>query len=346
MKALIYHLMLGCLFWATSISAEPRDYFLPKPTGQAVAFILGGAAAGETYADQIRQWSLRLHDILTTDYGYPPGQVVLLMGRTDPDEGRISGPIRREALAAKARAFKKVLKPGDRVFFFLLGHGTGDGKEAKFVVFGPDITAQDFASILETFSEQDVVVVNTTSASYPFCVALSGPGRVIISATRSQAEKFDTVFARYFIDALDQHAGDRDKNRRVSMLEAFLFAGRQVEKWYADQSRIPTEHAALDDNGDGIFSASPDPVDDDGRLAQIAYLDLIAPKRREIPPGVDASLVQRLTVNIRELERSVFLLRDRKLEMPPEAYQKQMETLLIELARNSRHLRRLTSRPE
>ena len=286
---------------------------------------------------------MRLHDILTADFGYRPEQIVLLTGRTDPQDGRISGPIRRKVLEAQVRARKKSLRAGDRVFFFLLGHGTANEKEAKFVVYGLDISAQDFASILETFSAQDVVIVNATSASFPFCKVLSGPGRVIISATRSQAEKYDTVFARFFIDALDRHTGDRDKNRRVSMWEAFLFAGRQVEKWYADQGRIPTEHAVLDDNGDGIFNVNPDPAEDDGRLAQIAYLDPVSPTRLEFPPGVDSARINRLTATIRELERSVFLLRNRKAQMPPEAYQTQMETLLIQLARRSRKLRRLSS---
>ena len=97
--------------------------------------------------------------------------------------------------------------------------------------------------------------------------------QLAISATRSRAEKYNTQFARYFIDALEGRAGDRDKNRRVSIWEAFIFATKSVQQWYADQKRIPTEHATLEDNGDGIFSLDPGPGQDDGSLAQIAYLD-------------------------------------------------------------------------
>ena len=341
MKPMIRLLMLVCFLVPAAALSEQREYFLPRPEGKAVAFILAGAATGDTYAKQIRQWALRLHRILATEFGYRPEQIVLLMGRSDPNEGEIDGPMRREVLEAAVRAVHKDLQAGDRVFFFLLGHGTGNMEEAKFVVYGPDITGQDFASMLETFSDQDVVIVNTTSASFPFCVALSVPGRVIVSATRSPAEKFDTVFARFFIDALDSRAGDRDKNRRVSMWEAFLFADRQVEKWYADRGRIPTEHAALDDNGDGVFSVRPEPAEEDGRLAQIAYLDPVSADRTKMPPGVDVARVNRLTAKIRELERSVFLLRNSKAQTPPETYRRQMEALLIDLARHSRKLRRL-----
>lgn len=323
--------------------AQPREYFLPGPSVQTAAVILGGASAGKAYAGRINDWALRLHDILTVQYGFGPGQILLLSGSAaDPGDHRISGPIRHEILVDKIHALKKVLQPGDRVFFFLLGHGTADRIEGKCVITGPDITGTSFARILDEFSDQDVVVVNTTSAGHPFCESLSGPGRVIISATRSRAEKFDTIFAQHFIDALDSRTGDRDKNRRVSMWEAFLFAGRRTEKWYADQKRVPTEHAVLDDNGDGVFSTDPDPIRNDGRLAQIAYLDQMTPEySAKIPKGVDAERVRQLTAKIRELERSVFLLRNRKSEMLPEVYQSELETLLIDLARTSRKLRRL-----
>jgi len=348
MRIFCYQIIWGCLFFISLASAQQREYFLSKPTVQKYAVILAGAAAEEKYEDQIHSWALRLHDILTFDYGYGPGQIVLLMGQADPDDARISGSCRREIIQDKLRALREVLQPGDQVFFFLLGHGTGNEEEAKFVITGPDITGQEFASILETLSEQDVVLVNTTNSSFPFCTALTGPGRVIVSATRSRAEKYDTIFAKYFIAALDGHAGDRDKNRRVSIWEAFGFAAKNVKKWYADQNRIPTEHAVLDDNGDGIFSINPNPVKDDGRLAEIAYFDLIPAESTgdEIPAGVDVTLMRDLTAKARELERSVFLLRNRKAELPQESYQKEMEVLLIELARISRKLRNMTQAPE
>ena len=42
-----------------------------------------------------------------------------------------------------------------------------------------------------------------------------------MTATRSGAEQFATLFGGYFIDALASDAADADKNRRVSVLEAF-----------------------------------------------------------------------------------------------------------------------------
>jgi len=348
MRFFFCQIILACLVLTSSAPAQERDYFLPKPTVQKYVVILAGTAAQDEYQNQINHWALLLHDILTKDYRYESNQIVLLMEQADPEDARISGANRAEIIKEKLRELSEILNPGDQVFIFLLGHGTSNEEIAKFVITGADISSQDMAAMLETFSEQDIVLVNATSSSYPFCKLLSGPGRVIVSATRSRAEKYNTMFAQYFIAALDDHAGDRDKNRRVSIWEAFGFASKSVEKWYEDQSRLPTEHAVLDDNGDGIFNSDPNPLTDDGRLAQIAYLDLIPAKQSEDEESSteDITIIGDLTAQVRELERSVFLLRNRKAELPGESYQKEMEVLLIELARTSRKLKNMTVTPD
>jgi hypothetical protein len=322
-------MIVACLFGATLAPAQEREYFLPEPSMQTYAVILVGPSPEQAYGEQIRRWGLRLYDILAKDYGYSHDHIILLMSGSDADDARISGTCRLDILQEKIKRLKKSVRPGDQILFFLIGHGTSDEEEAKFVLTGPDITGQGFAATIEPFAAQDIVVVNAASASFPFSAALTGPGRVLVSATRSRAEKYNTEFAQYFIDALDDHAGDRDKNKRVSVWEAFLFASQKVEKWYVDQDRIPTEHSVLEDNGDGIFSRDPDPGQGDGNLAQIAYLDPL------IAAGAPV-LKRTLDAKIRALERAVFLLRNRKADLPAETYRQEMEKLLIELARTSK----------
>ena len=80
------------------------------------------------------------------------------------------------------------------VFVVLIGHGTFDGKVAKFNLPGPDMTPADFAPLLKSLPSKHVVFVNTASASGPFLDELSGPGRTIVTATRTGAERFATLF--------------------------------------------------------------------------------------------------------------------------------------------------------
>lgn len=324
--------------------AEPqhRDYFSVSPDSRKYAMIFGGAGADETYQAQFQQWALELHEILLRDYGYPPDDITLLSDSSDAMEPRISGPCRRDAISAAMEGLQKSVRAGDQVAFFFIGHGTSDDQDAKFVVAGPDITGSDFAASLEAFSDQDVIVVNTTASGYSFCSALSAAGRVVVCATRSAAERYDTIFAQYFLEALKDHAADRDKNRRVSILEAFWYAREKVKKWYTDQDRLPSEHPTIDDNGDGNFSTDPDPAKGDGRLAEIAYLDTISAfLREEMADGLLPETLRSLTAKAQELERSVILLRNQKSEMAEKDYWQQMESLLVDLARTTRQLKSL-----
>lgn len=340
----ILALILLSILHAGSALSDDREYFLPRPFGEKYVLILAGAAAEDRYVDRFREWAIKLYDVLIDQYGYRPDRIRLLSGHGDPSEPKISGSCRLEILSEAVHTLRQAVRPGDQVLFFFIGHGTRNEDGTKFNLVGPDITAKAFSVLLDVFTEQDVIVVDTTSTSYPFCIALTAPGRVIISATRSDAEKYDTVFAGYFIEAIENHSADRDKNRRLSMWEAFQYAKLRVEKWYDDQGRIPSEHPSIDDNGDGLFSTDPDPRKDDGKLAQIAYLDVLkVPAQDSTSPDNPELRAARyeLTRKMQELERAVFLLRNRKEELPLAAYKRQMETLLINLARTNRKLKTL-----
>lgn len=325
-----------------NVEAQNREYFLPQPETQKFAVIFGGAAADETYHDQFRQRTLKLQEILLRDYGYPADHITSLLGRSEPEAPTIAGPCRLETILAAMEQLKKKVQTGDQITIFFIGHGTSDDQDAKFVIAGPDITGVKFAEILEGFPDQDLVVVNTTSSSHPFCSALSAPGRVIVCATRSAAEKYDTIFARFLLAALESHAADRDKNRRVSLFETFLFVRQKVKTWYTDQDRLPSEHPSIDDNGDGRLQTDPDPARNDGGLAQIAEVDTLATfLPQTIAGGPAFETLRNLTARIRALERSIVLLRHQKTEMSDRDYWQQMEPLLIDLAGSSRRIRNL-----
>ena len=130
-------------------------------------------------------------------------------------------PIDAGTRSQGVRQAREAAGADDVVFIVLIGHGTFDGKVAKFNLPGPDMTPADFEPLLKKLPSRNVVFVNTASASGPFIEALSGPGRTIVTATRTGAERFATLFGGYFVDALAGDDADADKNRRISVLEAF-----------------------------------------------------------------------------------------------------------------------------
>lgn len=308
-----------------------NDFFRDHPELTKYAVILVGPTVGDQNKSQFRQWAYSLHDILARDYGYSSATISLLYDRGEAEGSgaeRIDAACDLKGIEQEFKKLKSVVKAGDQITVYLIGHGSGAQEESKFNIVGPDISGVQFAKILDAFDQQNMVIVNTTSASFGFSVALSSEGRVVISATRSSAEKYDPVFSNYFIEALDNRNGDRDKNKRVSMLEAFVYARSNVEAFYEEQGRLALEHAGLDDNGDALFSLHPTTTEIDGRLAEIAYIDNLLDETA----GLSAAAVQ-LMNRMQNLERSVFILRGRKAEFLQADYWQQMEVLLVDLAR-------------
>src|SRR4029079_7472330 len=80
----------------------------------------------------------------------------------------------------------------------------------------------------------------------------SRSNRVIITATRSGQELNLTRFGKYISEAIVDSRADLDKDGQTSLLEAFLSAARQTLDFYKTEGRLATEHALLDDNGDGL----------------------------------------------------------------------------------------------
>lgn len=220
------------------------------------------------------------------------------------------------------------------LWLVLIGHGTFDGKEGRFNLSGPDLAATELAELLKPFS-RPVAIINTTAASAPFIKPLAGTNRVVIAATRSG---YETSFARFgleFARAVGSPVADLDQDGQTSLLESFLHASAQVVDSYRTQNRLTTEHALIDDNGDGLGT----PAD--------WFRGLRAVKKasnRQALDGVRAHqwhLVRseaenRLTPEQRAkrdtLELAVAQWRDRKGEVAEAEYFFRLETLLRELA--------------
>jgi hypothetical protein len=181
------------------------------------------------------------------------------------------------------------------------------------------------------------VFVNTASASGPFVNELSGPGRTIIAATRSGAENYATLFGGYFVDALSGEEADADKNRRVTMLEAFQFAKAAVQRAYDKEGLLSTEHAVLDDNGDKVGSPDPSTTAADGKVAALMAIGSAADA---MPLPADPKL-RALILERRDLEHRVESLRLLKDNMDPAKYQSELEKLVTDLALKTREIRTL-----
>ena len=222
----------------------------------------------------------------------------------------------------------------DELWIVLIGHGTFDGRETKFNMRGPDLSANELSNLLASV-KRPVAVVNGTSSSAPFIKALSGQNRIVVTATRSGAEENFTRFGRYMAQTIADPEADLDKDGQTSLLEAFLMASRRVADFYKNEGRLATEHALIDDNGDGFGT----PVE--------WFRGIRATKKAANNFALDGTRAhqwhlirsnedQKLTAEQRqkrdELEREIAHLREQKSAMAQDEYYSKLEALLVKLS--------------
>lgn len=292
----------------------------PAAAAQSHLLVVSGLAGEPQHEQQFHAWSTALVDAARERYGVGADRITYLAEKPDRDQ-RISGESTRTNIDAAITRIAREAGPNDRVLILLIGHGNADGQSARINLPGPDLTASDLAGMLNRFTTQSVVVVNAASASGAFQEPLAGRNRTIITATRSGSEQNETVFARFFTDAYAGDGADADKDGSITVLEAYDYANREVERFYQSSNRLQTEHSVL--AGDREVARS---FGLGGRTAAAAAT-------------VASPEVRGLVAEREALEAQVQALTARKDAMEPDAYQRELERLLLELARKNQEIR-------
>jgi hypothetical protein len=223
-------------------------------------------------------------------------------------------------------------KPEDDFVLMLIGHGSFDGTDYKFNLVGPDITAAELAELCDRIPAKRQLIVNATSASGGSVAALEKPGRGVIAATKSGTEKNATVFARYWVEALQDPTADIDKSDSISAMEAFEFAQRKTAAFYESQKRLATEHPVFEDTGKN--EPVREPSKSEGvLLANFTVLRIGAAQKQANNPAKQALLAKK-----EDLEQKIDALKYQKAAMDPADYKQQLTAALVELAQVQQEL--------
>jgi hypothetical protein len=297
---------------------------LPAPAADARTslLIVVGAPGTPEYGGRFAAWAQRWKQA-----GIQADAEVTVVGLDPPTQGQD-----REALSQVVA--REVARPRGELWLVLLGHGTYDGREAKFNLRGPDVSATELAAWLKP-ARRPLVIIDAASASAPFVKALSGGDRVVVTATRSGREQNATRLGGFLSDAICDPLADLDKDGQTSLLEALVVAAKRVQASFTDAGLLATEHALIDDNGDGLGTdagayqglrpaklegnAAPD-----GRRAHQIHLLRSAPEK-----AMPADLRRRRD----ELELQVLQLRDQRARLSDDEYYRRLEPLVLEIAR-------------
>jgi hypothetical protein len=296
--------------------------------GQAHVLIITGIPGEPRFAEAFHAQALTLAKALINRHGVPRERVTILAADPALDPSWISAKATKAEVAKALARIGLVAAPEDRVMLVLIGHGSGSGGNTRINISGPDLTADELAREIAPLAPRTVAVVNAASAGGDFAKALSGENRIVITATASSQERNETIFAEHFVAAFADGGADADKDGRVSLLEAYRYAQREVERVYERDNRLLTEHARLEDDGDGRGTAVPDGERGDGVLARRFAFGGGAIAARAASDTVLAGLLRERA----ELERKVEALRARKDGMETAAYERELEALLVRLA--------------
>ena len=222
------------------------------------ALIVCGLPGDDEHRKLFAETVEKLQKALTERYGFAASEVFVRFGleKLSGDGPALSGArgiSNREGIAADVDELRKRLGTEDTVWVIVIGHAHFDGRHSFLNIPGPDLDERAFAKLFAGLKAREQVFFITTPASGFFIKPLSAPGRVVITATEPDRELNETLFPLALADvlAVPPEGIDRDKDGRTSVLELYLAVVSNVMKRYADAENLPTEHAKLDDNGDG-----------------------------------------------------------------------------------------------
>jgi hypothetical protein len=294
-----------------------------EASAKTMVVVIVGAPGAPEYAAQFHEWGERWRAAADT-----ASANFQLLG-----EAKASAPSDREQLQKLLSGMTS--EQAAPLWLVFIGHGTFDGRTAKFNLAGPDVSAEEIATWLAPL-RRPVVVIQCASASAPFINRLAGENRIVVTATKSGDEQNFARFGQYFSAAIADISADLDKDGQVSLLEAFLTACRQVEEFYDQEARLASEHALLDDNGDGLGTLAAwfkglratqrakDGATLDGTRAHQIHL-IASDRERRLPADVRKRRD--------ELELAIADLREQRPQLSEDEYYARLEQLMLELAR-------------
>jgi hypothetical protein len=301
--------------------------------GGRFAMLVQGASGEEQYAVLHRRWLDGLASVLTDRFKYDAAHLIVLSEQPKAGEQKSTA----ESVRATMARLAKTMTAADQLVIVFIGHGGGEGPDAKFNLVGPDLTVQDWNALLKPIPGR-LAIVDTTSSSFPYLAGLAAKDRIVITATSTYSQRFHTQFPDGFVQALSAPDADLDKNGRVSLQEAFIFASRSVKQYYEQKGTMATESAVLDDTGAGTGKDATALASADVGLAGLTYLEGVA-----VPTSTDPE-TQRLLARQQALTEQLDELRGKKASMAADQYDRQFEALMLELATVSRDVRQKTGK--
>lgn len=319
-RTYLWCVLLLLLVGDVSGQSEPRH----------VAVVIGGLGGAPEYSEKFEQYLFDTRKGLIDNFGFAEEDVHVLGEASIVDQSFVDDLSNSDNIRALFQELSSSLGESDVVYVFLYGHGSYDGTNSMLNIPRRDLSDADYADLVDGLGVGQVVFINAASASGPFVDAISGDGRIVVTATRSGTEKNETTFAEYVARGLLSGDADMDRNGRVSILEVFKYAAESTARSYETAGLLASEHSLLEDTGDRRgFEYDELETNGEGNIAAVVYLG-----QRDTMADTSSRPLAGDALNRRnELERGIAELKSRKATMDVDDYYDALEVLFVELAR-------------
>ena len=301
--------------------------------GKNYALLVAGLGGEIQYSEKFITYLENSRNALINNFKFPEANVVVLAEPLHQSKSFVNGISNAENIRNEIIAISQKVTEFDNIFIFLFGHGNYDGKNAKLNIPRRDLNDLDYANLLNHFKTNRLVFVNTACSSSPFSKVLSGPNRIIITATNRPTQRTLTVFPEYFVAGLTGAAADLDKNGKLSVLELFKYSAEHTSRHFLDNNHLPTEYAMIEDTGDRrAFRLNELDDSNDGNLAALTFF-----KNRfiELASGgttVKDSIYFTLLKEQEGFEAEIVKLKSSKENYDENEYYSKLEALIVKLA--------------
>jgi hypothetical protein len=337
----------------TPAASESQTVAESSSAGQQHLILIQGAAGSDEFQTQFSEWAARwmtaahqagahltaigtnpsttdsepISAETVTDTELPAASVAA-EGESEPT-AKSDAELLRDAISEAI-----AIESAEPLWIVFIGHGTFDNRTASWNLKGPDLSADELANLCRD-ARRPLAVIACASSTSPFINALSGPNRIVVSATKDGGQVQFSRFGDAMSKAISSLDADINRDGETSLLEAWLFASRRTAEFYKTEGRLATEHSLLDDNGDQKGTRAESFVGDRvaDNIENAAELDgQLASKWAFVRSPAERLLTAEQRQQRDELEQQLEELRKKRDSLPEPEYLNQLEAILRPLA--------------
>jgi len=242
------------LSWANTLTSAEIGQ-MPAGVKNTYALIISGINKDPNDRLAKNQVVMNLRKFFLKDAKVKPERLsILAADSSEVGEGTRTSTANN--LSQALATFAAKIQPTDRFVFYYMGQANIVAGKLRLNLPGEDITHQSLAEWINQIKASSMMIVLDCPGASLAAKTITGNSRIVIFGCEAE-QRYSTKFGEYFVPALTDPNSDTDANGKVSVLEAFTLACKQLEDWYSQRNLLKTETPVLEDNADGIPSPQP-----------------------------------------------------------------------------------------